>query len=890
MDSGVGHAVDPPAASRFAVVLGDSDPDSDTVPDPVRRRGRGHASASPSGHFWCWIVAQGAARHMALAPDIVGAYDASMLLGAGWFLVAFVQVVWGLFPVDDPIAVADFQSTGRRLPERTRGFLSYKVMQRQTIVPAVRIDGDGHFRTKASKRAVTRAVADCILQPAGIAVREFVKSVNRVTAYAFPLVEALEIAQGSRLVLRSTALHMCHRNCLLGGIPTARVVQGWCRRQRATAEPPEQPEDDMDLSVPNIHSKRRDDAENENVPKRLRKTFEGETVVRALKFQRKIRDTEEFDSSLQAASEYLDYMRGTKEEDFFDVSTFENPSARTLRRGILQLDATCCLLERREWAEIVKAPSKLVSLHLFADGSPVTGYELQGMLVDFCFADGRIERRCLVAAALSYGRCSALDKLLAFLWAGWLMAGPSETSFLLFLSFFASATTDLGTESHMLDLPDISRCFFAMLCGMSLDAAALKIDRMCSSLGHAMLLPGWSHMMSNMMKYACTLGKQWPENLNRIRALSRFYRNGTWREFLAQRFPNQECTAPLEKTTWISFAKWRYATVPAAMKGLLRVRTLTQDKLESSLFIDTQEKELIKEVLEASNAAGFWRWMQAMWYYVLMPLEHLRRWSMVSDCCAAARRLNRNHTCKRNGRRLGTALGRVERAIKYFRETARDLKQEDVENDKPLCIEIMFICRALVEMLKTKFAWLWQLPYYFIHCLTVPGATRCLELLDEFPHEQHTCTSQWWNTHLRGDLESVKAGNEPSQKLRLEHSRMENSSLDETPGEGWHRGTTHDHTRAARATREHLIACQRQKQNTAMFLKVLRKHKDRGKRVLEFEWRNFKRVLNKPLSQRRIFQRVRMKDRPFYRKFYRLDEGIAAEDIIIERVPLYYLV
>jgi len=278
---------------------------------------------------------------MALAPDIVGAYDASMLLGAGWFLVAFVQVVWGLFPVDDPIAVADFQSIGRRLPERTRGFLSYKVMQRQTIVPAVRIDGDGHFRTKASKRAVTRAVADCILQPAGIAVREFVKSVNRVTAYAFPLVEALEIAQGSRLVLRSTALHMCHRNCLLGGIPTARVVQGWCRRQRATAEPPEQPEDDMDLSVPNIHSKRRDDAENENVPKRLRKTFEGETVVRALKFQRKIRDTEEFDSSLQAASEYLDYMRGTKEDDFFDVDVRKSFRSNieeghsTIRRHVL---------------------------------------------------------------------------------------------------------------------------------------------------------------------------------------------------------------------------------------------------------------------------------------------------------------------------------------------------------------------------------------------------------------------------------------------------------------------------------------------------------------------------------------------------------------------------
>jgi len=323
----------------------------------------------------------------------------------------------------------------------------------------------------------------------------------------------------------------------------------------------------------------------------------------------------------------------------------------------------------------------------------------------------------------------------------------------------------------------------------------------------------------------------------------------------------------------VSFAKWRYQTFVDACRSLLKVRLLCTQKITADIFKNTQEKELIKDVLVACKHARLWTWIRAMFDYVLLPLERLRRWGMICDCHKKERETKKHFSCPWNSRRLGGAEERVQKDIQRIRDQADALRPEHVEGDEPLCKDIVGILKAVAAMLVVKFAFLSQLPYKFVHAESVEGAKLCLTLIDKFPFAEHTATTQWWILNLRVDLESRAAGNPASPALVREVKRLKASPLSEDPGEGYHRGTSYEKLRSAASSREHLIALQRRKQNIARGLCLIRT--PAGKKVWDYEWKHFKRVLNKPISRRHIFRRVQLQDRPFFKHFYRIDEGVA---------------
>ena len=63
------------------------------------------------------------------------------------------------------------------------------------------------------------------------------------------------------------------------------------------------------------------------------------------------------------------------------------PSSAMIDLCILRLDATSCLLEREQIREHMKNGT-LLSVHLYCDASPVTGKEIQGMLIEYVTTDG----------------------------------------------------------------------------------------------------------------------------------------------------------------------------------------------------------------------------------------------------------------------------------------------------------------------------------------------------------------------------------------------------------------------------------------------------------------------------------------------------------------------
>ena len=615
--------------------------------------------------------------------------------------------------------------------------------------------------------------------------------------------------------------------------------------------------------------------------------FSAEVLIKALRFSNKIKDQDDFAPALNAADTYLRCVRGEPElEDVSseDVDTSAHPSSRTLHRSALVLDATACLLERRHFEGLRKRPDCIESFHLYADGSPVTGHELQGLIYDTCYSNGDVVRSVMPAMNLPYGMTAAVDKAIAFLWSAWLVAGPSLIGLMFFLDNILSVTTDMGTEMYMQSLPDVTPAFFKMVCGEEFTSLAKYIDGSKRFLGRALRIPGWGHICGNLMKYACHQTPEYPKYLEWLRVLCRFFRNSSWREHLLRIFKGNAFITPLEHVWSITFAKWRYETLASSMRSLLEVREFLEHHMDANLFKNTQEPRIIQSTMEACHCPAFWRWMQAMFTYVLWPLEKLRRWGLKCDCCdelRAEKPKTWKPNCARAGRRLKKAGTTSDDVRIEMNRLAGALTPDDVEGDACLHVTIAHTLRVTGEQIHVKFNHLHTVPCMFAHADEQDGAERCCAIIDKYPLHQHEELTRWWQENLRPDMEAVRAGAAPSAKLKREVKRIKaNTPLGEEPGEGYHRGTNYSKLRAAGTTRERLIAAQRTKQSLRYARSYWKKHADKGRAVVQFEWTNYKRLVQAPGDQRRLWRRKQMSTKAFLKKLYRIDDGVAEQDLM----------
>lgn len=93
----------------------------------------------------------------------------------------------------------------------------------------------------------------------------------------------------------------------------------------------------------------------------------------------------------------------------------------------LKLVPAAMCLERRRLGDIAQNHAdKLHCCHVFTDGSPVTGVETQGMLLQLAFANGLVDTLVSPGVALRFGVAETMDKAVAILWALLLVIGPCE--------------------------------------------------------------------------------------------------------------------------------------------------------------------------------------------------------------------------------------------------------------------------------------------------------------------------------------------------------------------------------------------------------------------------------------------------------------------------------
>jgi hypothetical protein len=140
-------------------------------------------------------------------------------------------------------------------------------------------------------------------------------------------------------------------------------------------------------------------------------------------------------------------------------------------RSRLKLEPVSMLLDRREFMAMFKhTPFLLESAHLFSDGSPVTGREIQGNILQLVLSTGEIRQIVMPGVVLHYNGCGAVDKTVTLLWGLYLLCGPNHDLLQWVLSHVRSLTTDMGTERLIPNVPHILKAFLSRINGATMQS------------------------------------------------------------------------------------------------------------------------------------------------------------------------------------------------------------------------------------------------------------------------------------------------------------------------------------------------------------------------------------------------------------------------------------
>ena len=301
-------------------------------------------------------------------------------------------------------------------------------------------------------------------------------------------------------------------------------------------------------------------------------------LIYAVAFGDKLKSQHLFTEAIEACYhyEFNDHI------DVIDRDAADDPGATSLYMARLRLDVTSMLLQRREIRELAMHAERVLSIHVFSDGSPVVGSEIQGMSYQICYEDGSMESHTLPALSLPFGHYGLMDKTMALVWALFLCAGPQETSMRFFLNKVKSITTDFGTELKLANSPDMLRPFLHWMRGTPIEQLRESVSPTSRLMPRALRIGGWSHTMANIMKKGMYVCSEWPALLDSLRALCRFLGDESYRKHLVKMYkhvPELQVVTLFASST-ASFAKWRYETIAVVIGCLDRYSNVTQHDLK----------------------------------------------------------------------------------------------------------------------------------------------------------------------------------------------------------------------------------------------------------------------------------------------------------------------
>jgi len=607
-------------------------------------------------------------------------------------------------------------------------------------------------------------------------------------------------------------------------------------------------------------------------------------IINAVAFARHLRQQEAFSDAMLDAKRY-------EENDFTGEVTRDasnDPHKTVLLKASKRLDLVGMAIERRLWHKEV-GDDEVEAVVCYSDSSPVTGEEIQGMLVDVCKRDRTVRRVCLPGGSIYYGMQDSIMKTMVFVWATWLCFGPDEFHMKYFIDHCVCWTTDFGVEVHSIEVPNCLAAFMAWVAGKALSDCAVLVKFSQRLFFRSLRIQGWSHCYGNIMKRVAKSYLWWPEVLEHCRHLCRFFRNASWREWLVRAFAGELPNLVYDLASFTAtYAKWRFETIINSFEQLLPLRSLCETRLREELFANAQEKKFIADFLTACRDKRTWVFIALATPWIFRPLEHCRRWGLVCSCvrCKELRAGGMKHVeCVFNGRRVDVAWAWVKDRCAEFTLWSRNVTVADCEGSEAWRDTISKMCARACSEMKRDCKYLGTVPWLLTTADSVAGALACMTQIRKYPLENHDPVTRYFVQTVGNDLELRSQGGDLTTPLAAEVRALKWASLNESCGEGFHRSTNHEHVRAPAAKTVHLKSKVRAKGVIKTCRSFARKHGEVGKAILRFEWNHVGRILQ--ASRKHRWRSRRLKFPALLKRVYREDQKACENwSSILRRVPL----
>ena len=207
-----------------------------------------------------------------------------------------------------------------------------------------------------------------------------------------------------------------------------------------------------------------------------------------------------------------------------------------------------------------------------------------------------------------------------------------------------------------------------------------------------------------------------------------------------------------------------------------------------------------------------------------------------------------------------------------MKKRARDLTPADCEGDAVLAVEIKSLLRVVADALVLRFKYLSCAPWSFASADTPEIANEFLQDVKSRPLSEHDPLTQYLFEMYEDDLVRVSEGGEGGEAFKQEILSINETPLDESAGEGYHRSTHYARIRVAASKSPFIKQSVRRKEALSMLKYFVNHLGSAGKRVLRWEWRTWRRILQ--TKRNRLWRNTgRMSAQEVYERVYRMDQA-----------------
>ena len=342
-------------------------------------------------------------------------------------------------------------------------------------------------------------------------------------------------------------------------------------------------------------------------------------------------------------------------------------------------------------------------------------------------------RRLLPCVCLDRDQMSVVGKTLALLWQLWLVGGPALATFLFLLSRIRSITTDMGTESKVIDMRGNKVATFLHGLGFKCRRTAFPTWM----LPRAMPIHGWKHLWDNILCRGLSSLPWFPSWLKRLKALISFVGNKTlmrsWCKELKQRWP--DVADIIEKISVPIFPTWRWCVLQLCCKALAPVLSVLSRYFDPAFFGNENRTRinLVREALHSSQWTHCFNF--CLWYTEW--LGSIMQWGGGCECHDEELKAGKNVCCWRKGRRLQHAWRYAAAALDAGLNEANSWVGNPFGGTIPQLHDLLGCIRGSFTLAHYKLRYLSKIPWLIARILEPGVRDECLIQWNSVPVAEH---------------------------------------------------------------------------------------------------------------------------------------------------------